>query len=44
MYSFITRKLAWLMFACFTAVLIGAGYLSFSRHGRVRLGGTGRKA
>lgn len=39
MYNFITRKLAWLMFACFVAVVGGAIYLAFSKHGRVRLGG-----
>ena len=35
MYSFITRQLAWLMFACFIAVLAGAVYLAFSKHGFV---------
>lgn len=39
MYGFITKDLAWLMFACFIAVVGGAVYMSFSRHGRVRLGG-----
>lgn len=43
MYSFITRQLAWLMFACFIAVLAGAVYLAFSKHGRVRLGGRDAK-
>ena len=43
MYNFITRELAWLMFACFVAVVGGSLYLSFSRHGRVRLGGRDAK-
>lgn len=39
MYSFITRELAWLMFACFITVVAGSVYMAFSKHGRVRLGG-----
>ena len=43
MYSIITHNLAWLMFACFVTVVVGAVYLSFSKHGRVRLGGRDAK-
>lgn len=43
MYSFITKDLAWLMFVCFIAVVAGSVYISFSRHGRVRLGGRDAK-
>lgn len=43
MYSFITKDLAWLMFVCFIAVIGGSVYMTFSRHGRVRLGGRDAK-
>ena len=41
--SFICRQLAWLMFACYIVLVLGAVFLSFSKHGRVRLGGRDAK-
>jgi len=41
--SYICRNLAWLMFACYLALVCGAVYMSFSKHGRVRLGGRDAK-
>ena len=43
MYNYITRNLAWLMYACFWVLVAGSVYVCFSRHGRVRLGGRDAK-
>lgn len=41
--SYICHNLAWLMFACYITLVAGAVYISFSKHGRVRMGGRDAK-